>query len=538
MFGVSSVSYVAISGQVMDKVVNEARNRPDEQVVGVLVGGQSGDAIIVEDAVTGPAESDSTHATLPGDSIARIADDIINKRVRGNIVGWYHSHVRGGVFMSETDVETQLKLQQFSPLVAAMVIDTHTGKSGFFRADAKTKGSSPVRSEVVTGGMPPPFAPPSTPGAYYPQAPPSRPPTPVPVRTILIAVVLIALAVTAGIVALVVTRPATAGAGNLAIAHNPPNGPFTIAYPIRFDANVTGTNLSNVTLAYRIIQQNPAGGFIVGDLVKAGMGLKAAGTDSYFYEMPASEVAGLYINYYISAFDASNNVARTDVYNLDIGDFDWELDRTDEIVVVRTISTQVPVKLVSINGFSRPVKITVIGSPPAGVSIRATNPNVVPPGPAVLQITSTSQAEISRRYEVTVEADYTPPNAPAVHITRDITLVLTVTDFDFTISPSYVEVKRDKEATYILKLIVFDGLTAPNGFKISVTGLPEKTSWKLVLFDYKITSEEKAEVTFYLVISVESGASTGLYLFDVRITVTTGGGSISRSVTNIQVKII
>ena len=105
------VSHVAISGQVIEKVVMEAREHPDEQIVGVLLGGQSGGTIVVEEAVTGPAETDATRATLTGDSIARIADDIINKRVRGSIVGWYHSHVRGGVFMSELDVETQLKLQ-------------------------------------------------------------------------------------------------------------------------------------------------------------------------------------------------------------------------------------------------------------------------------------------------------------------------------------------------------------------------------------------------------------------------------------------
>ncbi len=144
---VCSVSYVAISGQVAEKLVREARDHPEEQVVGVLLGGQFGSTISIEDAATGPANADATKATLTGDSIARIADDIINKRIRGSIVGWYHSHVRGGVFMSETDVETQLKLQQFSPLVTAMVIDTQTGTSGFFRADPKTREAVSVPSQ-------------------------------------------------------------------------------------------------------------------------------------------------------------------------------------------------------------------------------------------------------------------------------------------------------------------------------------------------------------------------------------------------------
>ena len=55
-----SVSHVAISSQVIEKVVMEAREHPDEQIVGVLLGGQSGGTIVVEEAVTGPAETDAT----------------------------------------------------------------------------------------------------------------------------------------------------------------------------------------------------------------------------------------------------------------------------------------------------------------------------------------------------------------------------------------------------------------------------------------------------------------------------------------------
>ena len=54
LFGVSSVSYVAISGEVMERVVRQAAETPDRQVVGVLLGGQSGDGILVDDATTGP----------------------------------------------------------------------------------------------------------------------------------------------------------------------------------------------------------------------------------------------------------------------------------------------------------------------------------------------------------------------------------------------------------------------------------------------------------------------------------------------------
>jgi proteasome lid subunit RPN8/RPN11 len=533
---------VAISGQVIEKVVMEAREHPDEQIVGVLLGGQSGGTIVVEDAVTGPAESDATRATLTGDSIARIADDIINKRIRGSIVGWYHSHVRGGVFMSELDVETQLKLQQFSPLVTAMVIDAQTGQSGFFRADAKTKGSIPVPSRNVNTEITAPVsAPYVVEQAMYPQGPTAPASAPVSIRTILVVVILITLAVTGGIIALAYTRGPGTYSGNLAISHKSPAPPFFIANPITFDANVTGSNLQNVTLAYRVIQQAPSGkGLVVGDLVKVPMLLRAAGKDTYSYTVPSSEIAGVYIQYYISAFDTSGNVARTDVYNLSVGDFDWVSDKTDEVVAVRKIPTTVTLETYPINAFNRAVTIKVAGSVPAGVSVRPLSAQVVPPNPAILQITSTEDSELVQKYNVEIDAVYSPPSASAVQIVRKTTLVLTVTDFDLAVTPAYVESQRgtDKYATYTVSLTAYNGLTALQGFQFSISGLPDHTSWKLEVVSYKIDEDGKAVSIYNLVIKVESSVPTGLFLFQVKVTAQTSGGSISHAVSNIQLKVV
>ena len=532
---------MAIFGQVIEKVVMEAREHPDKQIVGVLLGGQSDGTIVVEEAVTGPAETDATRATLTGDSIARIADDIVNKRIRGSIVGWYHSHVRGGVFMSELDVETQLKLQQFSPLVTAMVIDAQTGQSGFFRADAKTKGSIPVPSQNVnaeiTTPVPTPYV---VEQAMYPQGPTPPSPTPVSIRTILLVVVLITLAVTSGIIALAYYRGPGTYSGNLAITHKSPTGRLFIANPITFDANVTGSNLQNVTLAYRVIQQAASGGLIVGDLVKVPMLLRAAGKDTYSYTVPSSDIAGVYVQYYISAFDTSGNVARTDVYNLSIGDFDWVSDKTDEVVAVRTITTRVSLDTYSINDFASAVTIKVAGSAPAGVSIRPLSAQVVPPNPVVLQITSTKDSELVQKYDVEIDAVYSPPAASAVQIVRVTTLVLTVTDFDLTVTPSYVESQRgtDKYATYTATLTAYNGLTALQGFQFSISGLPDHTSWKLEVVSYKIDEDGKAVSIYNLKVKVESSVATGLFLFAVTVKAQTTGGSISHAVENIQLKVV
>ena len=544
------MSYVAISGEVIDRVVREARDHPDEQVVGVLLGGQSGNAIVIDDAATGAAESNSSHVTLTADSIAKIADDIINKRIGGSIVGWYHSHVRGGVFMSETDVETQLKLQQFSPMVTAMVIDTQTGKSGFFRADAKTKGAvlippQNVRTEVVQPAemaLPAP-APSPVSSAYYPQAPPAAAPPAISIRTILLVVLFITLAVTAGMVALVYYRGSGGGGtscGNLAVKHNPPQSPFTIAHPITFDANVTGSNLSNVTLAYRIIEQDPSGrGYMVGDLRQFPMLLKAAGKDTYSFTLPGSEVSGLFINYYITAFDTSGNTARSDVYTLSVGDFQWTRDRTDEVIVTRTIAQIVSIDIDPINSFSRAVTIKVVGPVPLGVLIAPINSQVVPPQKAQLRITTADNAQLFSRAEVEIDAVYVPPGGGAIQIIRSTTLILTVTDFDMEVfSPPVPEVHPDKEITYTLELKTYDGFTAPNGFQISVNSLPAKATWKLVLVDYRIDKGQMADMKYDLVIDVESGTKTGLYLFSVVITVVRSDGTISHDVTNIQLKVV
>lgn len=445
--------------------------------------------------------------------------------------------------MSETDVETQLKLQQFSPLVTAMVIDSQTGSSGFFRADSKTKEAIPVPSQNIRTEVAPPVSPSyAVERAMYPQAPTTPAPAPMSTRTILVVVILITLAVTSGIIALAYYRGPEVSGGNLAITHNSPRPPFTIANPITFDANVTGSNLSNVTLGYRLVQQAPSGaGFIVGDLVKVPMLLRAAEEDTYSYTVPSSEIAGVYVQYYISAFDTSGNVARTDVYLLAVGDFDWVSDVTDEVIVVRTMTTQVKLDLTPINEFNKAVAIRVVGSPPAGVSIRPVSAQVVPPNAATLEIRSTADAERVQKYDIEIDAVYSPPAASAVQIIRRTTLVLTVTDFDLDVTPNYLESGRgtDKQATYTMTMKIYDGFTAPNGFQISVTGLPEHTSWQLVLVSQKISGEQLMETVYNLVVKVESGAKTGLYLFAVKISaVPSSGGTITHDKSNIQLKIV
>ena len=115
-----------------------------------------------------------------------------------------------------------------------------------------------------------------------------------------------------------------------------------------------------------------------------------------------------------------------------------------------------------------------------------------------------------------------------------------MTDFDLDVTPSYLESKRgtDQKATYTMTMKVYDGFTVPNGFQISVTGLPEHTSWELVLVSHKISPDGLVEMVYNLVVNVESAAKTGLYLFSVKISAATSGGTITHEKSNIQLKVV
>jgi proteasome lid subunit RPN8/RPN11 len=123
--------YVSIPRGVLDKVMDRAEST-DKEIIGILVGNIEEHTIIIEDAVSGEHESDSTRAVLPPKTIAEVTDKIMKGEIEGTIVGWYHSHPGFGIFMSQTDVNTHRTLLQFSSKVTAMIVDPEDGDFGFF----------------------------------------------------------------------------------------------------------------------------------------------------------------------------------------------------------------------------------------------------------------------------------------------------------------------------------------------------------------------------------------------------------------------
>ncbi|MGQ9543641.1 MAG: hypothetical protein ACUVTM_06120 [Candidatus Bathyarchaeia archaeon] len=119
------------------------RGKPDEEVVGVLVGRVVDNTVVVEEPIACKASySGLTEVAMDPNDLAEIVDRIMRDGGGRSIVGWYHSHLGLGVFLSDLDVKTQLMLQQFSHVVA-LVVDPMILEFGFFYVEGKTPEGRP-----------------------------------------------------------------------------------------------------------------------------------------------------------------------------------------------------------------------------------------------------------------------------------------------------------------------------------------------------------------------------------------------------------
>jgi proteasome lid subunit RPN8/RPN11 len=125
---------VNLTTDVLEKISRDVR-RPNERI-GLLLGKMEDDGLWISDTVPGGNDSDPVSCVFPPKKLAKVADDIINGRIIGRIVGWYHSHPGHGVFMSDIDHDTQYRLLQFSPYVVALVVDSTTDEFGIWEADS------------------------------------------------------------------------------------------------------------------------------------------------------------------------------------------------------------------------------------------------------------------------------------------------------------------------------------------------------------------------------------------------------------------
>lgn len=329
----------------------------------------------------------------------------------------------------------------------------------------------------------------------------------------------------------------------LQIAHSPPGG-LVIGNSVSFGATVTsGLSIQGVTLTWRTLQRvQGSQAFTISNPVPLTMST-TQNSNSYTATIDGSQLFGAYLVYDVSATDSNGNTVHTGMYSLPIADYDWHTAQTSEATIIRGITTQVALPpLDSLNGFNQPVTIRVSGSVPAGVSIIAPSGQVGVPSTPTLQVTSTSDSQLISKYPIEVDAIYAPSTSSSIQVTRALSLVLTVTDFTATVAPSYAKLltpsgSTTTQAIYSVTLETYAGFSAPNGLNITVTGLPTKVSWQLVLVKTSVDSTNNVIANYNLVMTAQSGVAVGVYTLDFRVTAVTPTGTITHDVPNLQLQV-
>ncbi len=119
---------VFITNRVIERIARDV-NRPFERI-GLLMGTLQDQSLWVNDIIPGGDEMNEVSCAFPPKRLAEVADDIVEGRIDGSIVGWYHSHPGHGLFLSQTDLQTHMGFYQFSPYAVSLVADPHAGEFG------------------------------------------------------------------------------------------------------------------------------------------------------------------------------------------------------------------------------------------------------------------------------------------------------------------------------------------------------------------------------------------------------------------------
>ena len=115
---------------MIDRISRDV-NRPFERI-GLLMGTLQNSSLWVNDMIPGGHETSEVSCAFPPALLAQVASDIVEGRIEGRIVGWYHSHPGLGLFLSQTDVQTHMQFCQFSPYAVSLVAEPKAQEFGIW----------------------------------------------------------------------------------------------------------------------------------------------------------------------------------------------------------------------------------------------------------------------------------------------------------------------------------------------------------------------------------------------------------------------
>ncbi|MBO7409668.1 MAG: Mov34/MPN/PAD-1 family protein, partial [Candidatus Methanomethylophilaceae archaeon] len=105
------------------------------ETMGLMIGrvyrDDKGTYAVMHRTFTSDLVADATHVRFDAESMDALIDAIDGMADDERIIGWYHSHLDYGVFMSETDVRTQHSLFG-EGMGFALVIDPLRGEFAVF----------------------------------------------------------------------------------------------------------------------------------------------------------------------------------------------------------------------------------------------------------------------------------------------------------------------------------------------------------------------------------------------------------------------
>ena len=444
------MSYVSIYKPVNDRLTKVATENSNE-VIGLLIGNLTNDTLVINDSITGEFSGEPHRVVLHPTTVAKIADDLVKGRLKGNIVGWYHSHTEDGIFFSQTDVDTQKKLQQFSSLTVGMVIDARNGEVGFFRLDTSGK---PVRIRedkvrVFSRGLEAaPVKHPQTPLAVGKPRPLIKGPLPV---KLILGIILVALVISLSILGIqtLSTKPLP----ERATINHTPVATTLVGLPISIIANSTG--IKNMTLFYAK----------EGESFK-GIAMSQVAPGQFQSTIPSPEVTGN-ISYYLEGTTDAGSRVSSDMYHVLVMDFNLSPEN-QTVTVYRnaTLPSSTLLNLISINGFSQGVKISA-SEVPNGVTLSI--PEMERPGTMInIGIAATPNASLGS-FPIYITASY--PSEGSQVIERTAKLTVTVTDFDLTVYPPSISVLAGSQSEFTITVTARTGFDAP--VAVMVTGVPQ-----------------------------------------------------------------
>jgi proteasome lid subunit RPN8/RPN11 len=504
------VSYVSIWKPVDDRIVQASRDTRSE-IIGLLLGRLEDDTIIIDDSITGEFSSEPHRATLPAATLAKIADQIVNGRIKGNIVGWYHSHTEGGVFFSDTDRETQRNLQQFSSLITAMVVDAKTGAVGYFRVDMQSGKTITIPEDHTRRFTEPAEAIPPEQKAKAPLRPtptievrPRLPGQKEPISRLAIAIIIIALIASLSILGAVFFLRAPSA--SMVTISSAPILEATIGTPVEVRANLTGS-VRNVTLFY----STGTVGFTRAVMNQSGPG-------EYQYVIPGEQVTGS-LTYYVTAFGSSGNQVSTSTYVMHVADFAISAENS-VLTVYRTHSVVARLDITPINGFAQQLELKA--STPPGVTASFLQTAVYPGTVVQMNLTATSNAP-NGTFPIAIIATYSPLGAQ--QITHQASLMLTIADFELQVLPTTATIEAGATVSYTLTLFIQKGFA--DQIIVNASGLPPGASYNLVASGKTVISAGPGTITMTLQITTTGTVKLGSY----NVVVTCTGGGISHTQT-------